>query len=82
MEPPQTKGTAPHTEEMSLMHHSDEQNFAEDDYPQRVSSQTSLSSFIQVKKDKLASIPETMMNTFKAFIGTGILGMYSFNRHC
>ena len=75
MEPTETMEVSSNKEEASLMHTSDKQEFGEEQAPQRVGSQTSLSSFIQVKKSKLASVPEVMMNTFKAFIGSGLLGL-------
>ena len=45
------------------------------DEPPRSRSTASLSSLVDTPVDKLANIPEVMMNTFKSFVGSGILGM-------
>ena len=74
--PPSEMEATSHEEEETLMHKSEDTDFANDPkHPPRIGSQTSLSSFIQVKHDKLATTGEVMMNIFKAFLGSGILGL-------
>ncbi|KAH7816615.1 putative transmembrane amino acid transporter family protein [Monocercomonoides exilis] len=47
----------------------------------RIHSTASLSSLVDVKIDKLANVPEVIMNTFKSFVGSGILGLpYGFSK--
>lgn len=46
------------------------------DEPPAIHSNLSLSSLVDVKVDKKANVPEVIMNSFKAFVGSGILGLF------
>ena len=66
-------------EEDSLLRRSDA--YLDDAQINVVPSAASLSSFVDMRVDKLASVPEVIMNTFKSFVGSGILGLpYGFSK--
>lgn len=44
------------------------------DEPPTVHSATSLNSLVDVRIEKLANVPEVILNSFKSFVGSGILG--------
>ena len=51
-------------------------NKLDEEYPTpRVPSSASLSSFVNLEVEKLSSVPETLMNSIKSFVGSGILGL-------
>lgn len=64
------------TEDAPLLARSEKENF--DDEPPQIHSMASLSSFVDFKIDKLATVPEVIMNSFKSFVGSGILGIMFF----
>ena len=78
MQVDQTGSTNTSTDEQdSLLHKSD--NYEPEEKDPKVPSIASLSSFITLEVEKLSSVPETIMNSIKSFIGSGILGLpYGF----
>lgn len=63
-----------YSEETPLINKS-ERVYLGDESP-AVHSATSLNSLVDVRIEKLANVPEVILNSFKSFVGSGILGYF------